>query len=91
MYEEICYQNNYVKEVVCRLDFASPINALKNTMPKSIYDVVKKYYPIAEPQDIIGTELQINPINGPAVNQVVTKQWGFLSRNRANKCTLEFE
>ena len=89
MYEEICYQNNYVKEVVCRLDFASPINALKNTMPKAIYDVVKKYYPIAEPQDIIGTELQINPINGPAVNQVVTKQWGFLSRNRANKCTIE--
>ena len=62
MYEEICYQNNYVREVVCRLDFASPINVLKNTMPKNIYDVVKKYYPIAEPQDIIGTELQINPV-----------------------------
>lgn len=77
MYEEICYQNNYVREVVCRLDFASPINVLKNTMPKNIYDVVKKYYPIAEPQDIIGTELQINPVNGPAVNQVRTKQWVF--------------
>lgn len=89
MYEEICYQNNYVREVVCRLDFASPINVLKNTMPKNIYDVVKKYYPIAEPQDIIGTELQINPVNGPAVNQVRTKQWVFLSRNRANKCTIE--
>ena len=55
----------------------------------SIYDVVKKYYPIAEPQDIIGTELQINPVNGPAVNQVRTKQWVFLSRNRENKCTIE--
>ena len=38
---------------------------------------------------IIGTELQINPVNGPAVNQVRTKQWVFLSRNRENKCTIE--
>ena len=89
MYEEICYQNNYVKEVVCRLDFASPINTFRKSMPKNIHDIVKKYYPIAEPQDIIGTELQINPVNGPTVNQVITKQWVFLSRNRKNKCTLE--
>lgn len=89
MYEKICYQNNYVNEVVCRLDFASSINTLKSSMPKSIYDVVKKYYPIAEPQDVIGAELQINPLNGAAVNQVVTKQWIFLSRDRLSKCTIE--
>lgn len=91
MYEEICYHNNYVQEVVCRLDFASSMQVLKNSMPKTIYDVVKRYYPIAEPQDMIGTELQINPINGPAVNQVITKQWVFLSRDRLNKCTIEPE
>ena len=91
MYEEICYNKNYVEEIVCRLDFATPIDALKKSMPKQIFDVVKKFYPIAEPQDVIGTELNINPISGPAVNQVVTKQWVFLSMDRLNKCTIESE
>lgn len=88
MFEDVCYQKNYIKEVICRLDFASPIMELKSTMPKPIFDVIKKYYPIAEPQDIIGTELTINPINGPVVNQIVSKQWVFLSRDRKNKCTI---
>ena len=29
MYEEICYTKNNIKEVICRLDFASPIIELK--------------------------------------------------------------
>lgn len=91
MYEEISYNVNYVTEVVCRLDFASPIIELRKSMPKAIFDVVKKHYPIAEPQDVIGTELNINPVSGPVVNQIVTKQWVFLSRNRMNKCTIEPE
>lgn len=91
MYESICYQKNYLEEVICRLDFASPIQILKNSMPKEIFMIVKKHYPIAEPQDIIGTEFQINPLNGAAVNQIVTKQWVFLSRDRLNKCTIEAE
>lgn len=91
MYEEICYRNNYVAEVVCRLDFATPIEKLRNSMPKEIYDTVRKHYPIAEPKDVIGTELQINPINGASVNQVMTKQWIFLSRDRVNTCTISPE
>ncbi len=89
MYEGIVYNTNYVEEVICRLDFASSVTELKKSMPKQIFDVVKKHYPIAEPQDVIGTELNINPVSGPTVNQVVTKQWIFLSRDRMNKCTIE--
>ena len=89
MYQDVCYEKNYISEVVCRLDFASPIFEFKNSMPKEIYSVIKKYYPIAEPQDVIGTELSINPITGPVINQVTTKQWVFLSRDRKNKCTIE--
>ena len=62
MFDEVCYRKNYVAEVICRLDFATPIDTLKNSMPKAVYDVVKKYYPIAEPQNVIGTELQITPL-----------------------------
>lgn len=89
MLEKICYSHNHLSEVVCRLDFASPISELKSSMPKPIYDEVKKYYPIAEPQDVIGTELSINPVGAPMVNPVTMKQWVFLSRNRQNRCTLD--
>lgn len=77
MYESICYTKNYLNEVICRLDFASPAAQIGSSMPKPLYDVVKKYYPIAEPKDIIGTELQINPASGAIVNQIVSKQWIF--------------
>lgn len=89
MYEDVCYKQNFLKEVVCRLDFASPIVTLRNSMPKEIFEVVRNFYPIAEPHDMIGTELTINPLNGPTINQVATKQWLFLSRDRKNKCTIE--
>ena len=91
MYEDVCYNKNFISEVIFRMDFASPIVEFNKSMPKTIYKVVKKYYPIAEPQDIIGTELSINPLNGPVLNQVTTKQWVFLSRNRRNKCTIQAE
>ena len=58
-------------------------------MPKAVFEIVKKYYPIAEPQDVIGTELSISPLNGPVLNQISKKQWVFLSRDRKNKCTIE--
>lgn len=91
MYEDIIYNTNYVEEVICRLDFASPIDELKKSMPKAIFDVVKQHYPIAEPQDVIGTELNINPDGGAAVNRIVKKQWVFLSRDRMAKCVIEPE
>lgn len=91
MYETVRYLNNYLQEVICRLDFATPIMELKKSMPKPIFEVVKKYYPIAEPQDVIGTELNINPINGPTINKTITKQWVFISRDRMNRCTIEAE
>ena len=89
MYEDVCYSHNYLSEVVCRLDFASQVDELKNSMPKTIYDAVKKHFPIAEPQDVVGAELSINPIAPPVLNQIAIKQWVFLSRNRKNKCTID--
>ncbi len=64
MYEDICYRKNTVKEVICRLNFANPVSIFDTRIPKEVYKTVKMYYPIAEPQEIIGTELQINPVTG---------------------------
>ncbi len=89
MYENICYYKNPIIENICRLDLASPIVEFRNSMPKEIYTVIKKYYPIAEPQDVIGTELSVNPTGGPMINQIPSKKWVFLSRDRKNRCIIE--
>ncbi len=89
MYEEKCYKNNYIAEVICRLDFANPVELFDTTMPKNVYKTVKKYFPIAEPQDVIGTQLQINPVTGPMVNNIVSKQWVFWSLDKKRSCKID--
>ena len=88
MYDNICYGSNYVAEVICRLDFASVLNVFNQSMPRDIFLAIKKYYPIAEPQDIIGTELQISPGN-TAINNIVSKKWKFFSRDRKKCCVID--
>lgn len=90
MYEEICYLKNNIVEVICRLDFANRINEFDAGMNENIYTYVKKYFPIAEPQDIYGQELQIGA-SVPLVKNVHKKQWVFLSRDRRSQCVIEAE
>ena len=88
MYEDICYKHNTVEEVICRLDFASPIKMFDTSISKEIYNAVRKFFPIAEPQEIIGTELFINPVIGSKVNNITAKQWLFWSRSKMSSCTI---
>lgn len=88
MYENRCYKKNCINEVICRLDFASAVNIFDSRMPKEVYGVVRKYYPISEPQEIIGTEFQINPSTGPIINNTVSKQWVFWSRDKKSSCKI---
>ncbi len=89
MYEETCYRKNAIKEVICRLDFANPVSVFDSRIPKAVYKTVKKYFPISEPQEIIGAELQINPVTGPMVNNVRSKQWVFWSRDKRSSCVIQ--
>lgn len=92
-YDEICYPQNYIDRVVCRMDFASFVDEFKKSMPKEIYDVIKRYYPIVEPRDIIDTEFQFGFNDGsiPVINEKKAKQWHFVSRSRKNFCSIDFE
>lgn len=89
MYEGICYKKNFISEVICRLDFANPIDAFNNSMPKDLNNIIRKYYPIAETQGIIGTQLQINSETGPVINNILNKQWVFWSIDRKKICRID--
>lgn len=90
MYENICYKKNFVKEVVCRLDFANNVEVFDVSFPKDVYDVINKYFPIVEPREILGASLQVNPMTGDMLNnRIVTKQWVFWTRDKKSNCIVQ--
>lgn len=58
--KDICYKKNYLSEVVARIDFVSPIEALSaDVIPQDIHAAIKKHYSIYEPGKITEHGLQI--------------------------------
>ncbi len=88
-YQDICYAKNYLSEVICRLDFADQMKVFNSTMPREVYGVVRKYYPIAEPQEVVGAQFQVNPISGTVINNMVSKNWVFWARNKESSCSID--
>lgn len=88
-YQDICYAKNYLSEVICRLDFADQMKVFNSTMPREVYSVVRKYYPIAEPQEVVGAQFQVNPISGTVINNMVSKNWIFWARNKESSCSID--
>lgn len=51
MYDDICYKQPFLKEVICKINFGSAIESFsKTTPPKKIAKVALKNFPIFEPQ-----------------------------------------
>lgn len=55
------YDNPFLKEVITRLDFASPFSEVKEHVPQSITKKVLSNFPISEPKQYFARELQISP------------------------------
>ena len=46
----ICYKNNYLKGVIARIDFASPIISIIDELDNKIIKKALKLFPIDEPK-----------------------------------------
>ena len=80
--DEIYYKKNFLNEVIARVDFLSPLLQIKDEIPKAISDVVLNIFPIAEPQDVIGSKLQID---GKGIKTDKTedyREWQFHDKKR---------
>lgn len=77
------YQRNYLKQVIARIDFLSPLASLKEDLPREIGDISKEFFPIPEPKEVTGQEV----LFGPQPDQVERKQthlteWHFFGKER---------
>jgi len=86
MYEDVCYKKTYLAEVIARIDFATPIEALQKNVSTKIMAKITKHFPIAEPVEAIGTHFEFGadggmkkqeraPSNGISSGKIETGSW----------------
>jgi uncharacterized protein (TIGR04255 family) len=85
--EDIHYKKNYLKEVIARIDFVSPLTGITEQLPSKISSIVMKAFPIAEPQKATARSFQIAPQEVTAIDEEIM-QWNFHGRNREKRLTI---
>ncbi len=91
MYEDMCYRKPFLKAVVARLDFVTPLVGVDNALPAKLGKVISDHFPIAEPTEMFTHEVQVN-LN-PAGNDVRQRRtparvWNFFGKEREKKLSL---
>ena len=87
MFADIRYRKNFLKNVIARVDFTSPIKGLDVQLPAEISKGVLKYFPIAESKRTIARELQISP---DKLKQKKSEfmEWKFFGKDRKKTLTI---
>jgi uncharacterized protein (TIGR04255 family) len=81
MFEDALYKKTFLKEVIARIDFATPVESFQKSISAKILEKIKAHFPIAEPADAIGMHLEI----GAGVTnhkETRSKQWNFFGKER---------
>lgn len=81
MPKKISYKNPFLKEVILRLDFPTPITGLEKSVPDNILKSILKNFPISEPQKLLSHELQFSKDNVKTKQSEFT-EWTFYSNER---------
>lgn len=74
------YAKTFLKDVILRIDFVSPVPAINISLPKSVTTIISKYFPIAEPRNI--QEISFGLPGEAEKKQGVEKDWVFHGKQR---------
>jgi uncharacterized protein (TIGR04255 family) len=85
---EICYLKNYLQEVIARIDFAVPIEALNAAvLPDKVQKALKSRYPIFESTKAFSQNVIIHE-QGVHTNSREFQQWVYHGENREKTITV---
>lgn len=79
---EICYKRNYLTNVIARVDFASPIEGIKEKLPPVIMREAIKYFPIDEPPQSMTTRTVQMGARALSAKDTPFTQWTFHGKDR---------
>ncbi len=88
MYEQVCYRKSFLKEVIAKVDFASPIEKLEKGVPSALVNAIVKQFPIVEPAEVLMQEFALEGNTLANKKNTATKQWNYFSKDRGQQLTL---
>lgn len=81
------YKKDFLKKVIVRIDFDTPLPIVSKGPASSIYDTVKDRFPITEEKKVMGKELLIGP-EDTKERSIETKEWHYYGKNREKHLTI---
>ena len=89
MYEEVCYEKPFLKQVIARIDFVAPIAGLEKTLPQKLGNVLSDHFPIVEPTETVTHELHVDlGAGGLQQRKTPSKLWNFYGKEREKQLSL---
>jgi len=81
------YKKDFLKQVIVRIDFDTPLPIVLEGPAKGIYDTVKERFPVTEERKVIGKEFLIGK-NAIKERSIETKEWHYYGKNREKHLTV---
>jgi uncharacterized protein (TIGR04255 family) len=90
MANEICYNNSFLKEVIFRVDFPTPLNNLTESVSKDLSKAILRSFPIFEPHTVHAQDVQINH-DGVTTSSEEIKTWIYHGAEREKSLVLDYQ
>lgn len=89
--DSICYNVNFLTDVVLRIDFVSPIPRLGSPLPSTVSKAILSHFPIPDPQKVVVQKFNFVPEQGIQPSQDSFTTWRFLGRAREKQLNLSLQ
>ena len=87
MHDDICYTQNFLAEVIARVDFTTHVEALGRNIPEELANVATTAFPIAEPRESVAQQLQVSD-EGVRHKKEHFKEWHYYGREREKRLVI---
>jgi len=86
-FAETCYRRNFLREVIVRVDFLSPLPGVEAALPPRLTEVAVATFPIPEPREAVQRAVEIGP-QGVQSSEERFKEWLFHGKERTKTLTI---
>lgn len=77
------YKKNFLDKVIARLDFATELPGIADTLPAEVAAIAVKHFPIDEPKKVVAGKVQISPIGEVSAEAIGSSiEWHYHGKNR---------
>lgn len=87
MYEDVCYNHPFLKEVIARIDFSSPVEILTTNIPPKISNHALSRFPIQEPRKMLTQEVELSN-QKLRHRKVEFTEWNYYGSDREKRLTI---